>query len=314
MTETLSAEDVKARICALPPLRAVIGRERLSARRALGQHFLLDLNLTRRIARAAGPHGAGTTIEIGPGPGGLTRALLLEGAQHVIAIERDRRALAALRDLAEAAGSRLTLMQGDARRIDCGTLGQPPRHLVANLPYNIATLLIIDWLRTPRAFASIPVMVQKEVARRLCATVGSPDYGRLGILARWLTEPELLFEVPARAFTPPPAVTSALVRLTPRPEPLCPASRSSLERVTASAFGQRRTMLRSSLRALGGADLLRRAAIDPAARPETLDIADFCRLARLCDAGPGSVASPEPVDEVGETGQSCPAKPLAGEN
>ena len=270
-----------ARIAALPPLRHVIAASQLSARRSLGQNFLLDLNLTRRIARAAGPIDSGTIIEIGPGPGGLTRALLLEGAGHVIAIERDARAIGALRELEEAADGRLTLIQGDALKITLDDLGEAPRRLVANLPYNIATRLIIDWLRTPDCFETITVMVQKEVGLRLCAAPGEADYGRLAVITQWLAEPTLLFEVPATAFTPPPKVTSTMVHLVPRARPLFPADRGALETVTAAAFGQRRKMLRGSLKKIGGESLLDAAGIDPTARPETLSIEEFCRLARI---------------------------------
>lgn len=275
------SDSVEDRILALPPLREVIAASRLSARKALAQNFLLDLNLTRKIARAAGPIGQGTTIEIGPGPGGLTRALLLEGAEHVIAVERDARAIGALGQLAEAAEGRLTVIEGDALKLAVSTLGDTPRRLVANLPYNIATRLIIDWLRDRLAFESITVMVQKEVGQRLCATAGDADYGRLSIITGWLATASLAFEVPASAFTPAPKVTSALIKLVPRAEPLYLAERAVLEKVTAAAFGQRRKMLRASLRPLGGEALLRDADIDPTARPETLDIEAFCRLSRV---------------------------------
>jgi 16S rRNA (adenine1518-N6/adenine1519-N6)-dimethyltransferase len=276
--------SVEQRILALPPLRQVIAENQLSARKALAQNFLLDLNLTRKIARAAGPIADGTTIEIGPGPGGLTRALLIEGAGRVIAVERDARAIAPLRELAEIADGRLTVIEGDALKLRADELGETPRRLVANLPYNIATRLIIDWLRNRLAFESITVMVQKEVALRLCAAAGEPDYGRLSIITGWLARASIAFDVPASAFTPPPKVTSALVRIVPRAEPLYPADRETLEKVTAAAFGQRRKMLRASLRGLGGEALLRAADIDPTARPETLDIEAFCRLARICAA------------------------------
>ena len=314
MSDDHPADDVIARVAALPPLRNAIGRQRLSARRSLGQHFLLDLNLARRIARAAGPLGTGTTIEVGPGPGGLTRALLIEGAGHVIAVERDPRAIASLRDLGQAAQGRLDVIEGDARRLAFDTLGTAPRRVVANLPYNIATMLIVQWLAAPRALESITVMVQKEVAMRLCAVAGSPDHGRLGILVRWLTEPTLLFEVPASAFTPPPRVTSALVRLVPRPQPLHPAHGATLQRLTAAAFGQRRKMLRASLRPLGGEMLLQEAGIDPQARPETLDVADFCRLARAYDRVATSGAAAKPVDEPVEPGQPAPPAPFSDQD
>lgn len=275
------SESIEEKILALPPLRDVIAASQLSARKALAQNFLLDLNLTRKIARTAGPIGQGTTIEIGPGPGGLTRALLLEGAGQVIAVERDARAIGALSQLAAVADGRLTVIEGDALKMAVSSLGEAPRRLVANLPYNIATRLIIDWLRDRLAFESITVMVQKEVGLRLCANAGEPDYGRLSIITGWLATASIAFEVPASAFTPPPKVTSTLVRLVPRAEPLFPAEREVLEKITAAAFGQRRKMLRASLRPLGGEALLRSADIDPTARPETLDIEAFCRLSRL---------------------------------
>jgi 16S rRNA (adenine1518-N6/adenine1519-N6)-dimethyltransferase len=277
-------DTVEARVQALPPLRNVIAASRLSARKSLAQNFLLDLNLTRKIARAAGPIDRGTTIEIGPGPGGLTRALLLEGAAQVIAVERDSRAISALSDLEVAADGRLTLIEGDALKMPVATLGSPPRRLVANLPYNIATRLIIDWLRERQSFESITVMVQKEVGMRLCAEAGDTDYGRLSIITQWLAEAKLLFDVPAAAFTPSPKVTSSLVRLVPHAEPLFPANRKTLEMITAAAFGQRRKMLRGSLRKLGGKDLLAEAKINSTDRPETLSIGDFCRLSNVYDA------------------------------
>jgi 16S rRNA (adenine1518-N6/adenine1519-N6)-dimethyltransferase len=274
-------KDVTDQILALPPLREVIAASRLSARKSLAQNFLLDLNLTRKIARAAGQIDQGTTIEIGPGPGGLTRALLLEGAERVIAVERDTRAIGALEQLSSVVEGRLTVIEGDALKMAVSTLGDAPRRLVANLPYNIATRLVIDWLRDRLAFESITVMVQKEVGQRLCANAGDADYGRLSIITGWLASASMVFEVPASAFTPSPKVTSALVRLVPRAEPLFPAEREILEKVTAAAFGQRRKMLRASLRPLGGEALLRDADIDPTARPETLDIEAFCRLSRV---------------------------------
>jgi 16S rRNA (adenine1518-N6/adenine1519-N6)-dimethyltransferase len=277
-------DTVEARVQALPPLRNVIAASRLSARKSLAQNFLLDLNLTRKIARAAGPIDRGTTIEIGPGPGGLTRALLLEGAAQVIAVERDSRAISALSDLEVAADGRLTLIEGDALKMPVATLGSPPRRLVANLPYNIATRLIIDWLRERQSFESITVMVQKEVGLRLCAEAGDTDYGRLSIITQWLAEAKLLFDVPAAAFTPSPRVTSSLLRLVPHAEPLFPANRKTLEMITAAAFGQRRKMLRGSLRKLGGKDLLAEAKINSTDRPETLSIGDFCRLSNVYDA------------------------------
>jgi 16S rRNA (adenine1518-N6/adenine1519-N6)-dimethyltransferase len=272
----------------LPPLRDVIARHGLAARRALGQHFLLDLNLTRRIARAAGDLSRGTVIEIGPGPGGLTRALLEVGAQQVIAIERDERCRPALAELEAAFPGRLTPIFADALEADAGRLGAPPRRIVANLPYNVATPLLIRWLGAIDAFAGLTLMFQKEVADRLTARPRTKDYGRLSVLTQWLTEPRRLFDIPARAFTPPPKVTSTVVQLTPRPAPLHPADRATLERVTAAAFGQRRKMLRQSLRAVTSdpAALLEHAGIEATQRAEELEVAQFCALAQALSAAP----------------------------
>lgn len=267
----------------LPPLRDVLARHGIAAQKSLGQNFLLDPNLTRRIARAAGALEERSVIEIGPGPGGLTRALLEEGAGRVVAIERDRRCLAALQDLAAAYPGRLDLVEGDALGIDAAPLAPAPRKIVANLPYNIATALLLRWLDRIGDYESLTLMLQREVAERLVAAPRSSAYGRLSVLVQWLTAPKILFDVPARAFTPPPKVTSSLVSLTPLPEPLAPAGKEMLERVTAAAFGQRRKMLRSSLRSLGvpPEPLLAAAGIDPTARAETLSIAQFCALARM---------------------------------
>jgi 16S rRNA (adenine1518-N6/adenine1519-N6)-dimethyltransferase len=271
---------------ALPPLREVIARHQLGARKALGQHFLLDLNLTRRIARAAGNLDSGTIIEIGPGPGGLTRALLAEGAGHVVAIEKDERCQAALAELAAAYPGRLEVIAADALKVDMARLGGAPRQVVANLPYNVATPLLIGWLKRvaegPSAFAGFTLMFQKEVALRLAARPRSKDYGRLSVLTQWLAEVRLLFDVPPRAFTPPPKVTSTVVGLVPRPRPQFPAEVEALERVTAAAFGQRRKMMRQSLKTLGvrSAGLIAAAGIAETARAEELDVEAFCALAR----------------------------------
>jgi 16S rRNA (adenine1518-N6/adenine1519-N6)-dimethyltransferase len=269
----------------LPPLRDVIARHGLGARRALGQHFLLDLNLTRRIARAAGELSLGTVIEIGPGPGGLTRALLEIGARQVISIERDDRCAPALAELAAAFPGRLTIMMADALETDASRLGAPPRRIVANLPYNVATPLLLEWLGSIGAFASLTLMFQKEVADRLTARPRTKDYGRLSVLTQWLTEARRLFDIPARAFTPPPKVTSTVVQLTPRAFPLHAAERAQLERVTAAAFGQRRKMLRQSLKGLAvdPRALLAQAGVPETARAEELDIGQFCALARTLD-------------------------------
>ncbi|MDE2228872.1 MAG: 16S rRNA (adenine(1518)-N(6)/adenine(1519)-N(6))-dimethyltransferase RsmA [Alphaproteobacteria bacterium] len=265
----------------LPPLREVIRRHGLAARKALGQNFLLDLNLTRRIARGAAPLANFNVVEVGPGPGGLTRALLLEGARRVVAIERDQRCLPALAELAAAFPGRLEIVPGDALAIDPTTLVPAPRKIVANLPYNIATPLLLAWLPRIRAFADFTLMFQKEVAARLAAKPDSRDYGRLSVLIQWLAYVERLFDVAPTAFVPPPKVTSTVVRLTPRPEPQAPCDQDALERVTAAAFGQRRKMLRQSLKSLGDPlVLLHYASIDPTARAEDLTVAEFCALAR----------------------------------
>jgi 16S rRNA (adenine1518-N6/adenine1519-N6)-dimethyltransferase len=270
----------------LPPLRAVIAAHGLSARKALGQNFLLDLNLTRRIARAGGPLAGSHIVEIGPGPGGLTRALLLEGAERVTAIERDARALPALAEIAAAAAGRLTVVEADALDYDYPALaGDMPVRIVANLPYNIATPLLTGWLSAepwPPWWASLTLMFQREVAERIVAAPGGKAYGRLAVLARWRTRPKFLFEVPARAFTPPPKVTSAVVRLEPTADAE-PVPVRALEAVTAAAFGQRRKMLRSSLRTLWAEPeaVLTKAGIDPTLRAEQVDVAGFARLAGI---------------------------------
>ncbi|WP_119302727.1 16S rRNA (adenine(1518)-N(6)/adenine(1519)-N(6))-dimethyltransferase RsmA [Dongia deserti] len=269
----------------LPPLREVIAKYDLAARRALGQNFLLDLNLTGKIARAAGDLTTGTTIEIGPGPGGLTRALLSHGARELIAIERDTRCLGALAEIVTAYPGRLSVIEGDALAVDCTKLGTPPRRIVANLPYNIATPLIIKWLEQGPTFASLTVMVQKEVADRLVGRPRSKDYGRLSVLTQFLAKPRRLFDLPPRAFVPPPKVTSTVIEILPLPEPAFPARLSDLQRVTQAAFGQRRKMLRQSLRSLG-ADveaLVAQADVAPTARAEELSIAQFAALARALE-------------------------------
>jgi 16S rRNA (adenine1518-N6/adenine1519-N6)-dimethyltransferase len=270
----------------LPPLRETIRRHGLDARKSLGQHFLLDLNLTGRIARAAGDLTGGTTIEIGPGPGGLTRALLAQGAARVVAVERDDRCLAALAELADAYPGRLETVAGDALAQRLQDLGPPPRRVVANLPYNVSTALLVNWLHEiaadPAVVDTLVLMFQQEVADRLVAAPRSKDYGRLSVLTQWLCEARILFTVPRTAFTPPPKVTSSVVRLTPRPEPLAPAPLAALEAVTAAAFGQRRKMLRQSLKqvARDPQALCTAAGLDPTSRAEALSVAAFCALAR----------------------------------
>jgi 16S rRNA (adenine1518-N6/adenine1519-N6)-dimethyltransferase len=277
-----AADEAPPEAAGLPPLREVIARHGLQARRALGQNFLLDLNLTRRIARAAGALTGRTVIEIGPGPGGLTRALLESDAARVIAVEVDPRAVAALEELRAHWPDRLEIRAADALATDVGALGSRPRKIVANLPYNISTALLVAWLPNLTAFESLTLMFQKEVAERLLAKPGSKDYGRLTVATQWRATVRRLFDIPPRAFTPPPKVTSTLVAIEPRPAPLCPADPVALEKVVAAAFGQRRKMLRQSLRALStrAEALLASAGIDPTARAETLTIEQFCALAR----------------------------------
>ncbi len=272
----------------LPPLREVIGRFELKAKKSLGQNFLFDLNLTRRIARAAAPLDGSTIVEVGAGPGGLTRALLMEGANDVIAIERDERAIAALHQVSAAYSGKLRIIAGNALVCDWKALIKGPAKIVANLPYNIATPLLVGWLTGgpwPPWFSSLTLMFQKEVAERIVAKPGSRDYGRLSVLSQHLCEVRKLFDVNRSAFTPPPNVTSSIVQLNPyvTPSPVCAVS--TLERVTEAAFGQRRKMLRSSLKSLGVNPewLLASAGIDPQLRAEQLPVADFARLAALLD-------------------------------
>lgn len=278
----MSPPDTPDAIAALPPLREIIARHGLAARKRLGQHFLLDLNLTRRIARAAGDLSQGTVIEVGPGPGGLTRALLLEGACRVVAIERDRRCIEALSGLAAAAAGRLELVEADALTVDFAALGPPPRRIVANLPYNVSVPLLAGWVLSAEMFAAMTLMFQREVADRITAGPGDSAYGRLSVLANWRCRTRRLFDVPAGAFTPPPRVTSAVVQLVPYDAPPHACDAAALQRVTAAAFGQRRKMLRRSLATLGvdGETLAAAAGIDPTARAETLSIAQFAALAR----------------------------------
>lgn len=270
-------------VAALPPLRETIAVHGLDARKRLGQHFLLDLNLTRRIARAAAPLNEGTVIEVGPGPGGLTRALLLEGATHVVAVEVDPRAVAALRELADASQGRLEIVESDALKMDFRALGPPPRRIVANLPYNISTALLVRWLHAANEITDMVLMFQKEVVERLAARPRSKDYGRLSVLTQHVCEVKPLFDVSPSAFVPPPKVTSAIVRLTPKPPDQRMADLAPLERVTAAAFGQRRKMLRSSLASLFPDPVTTLQSLDlrPTARAEELSVADFVRLAPL---------------------------------
>ena len=268
----------------LPPLRDVIERHGLFARKALGQNFLLDLNLTRRIARTAGGLDNATVLEVGPGPGGLTRALLMEGARRVVAIERDERCIAALEEIAAHYPGRLEIVAGDAMKADFAALAgnSGDVKIVANLPYNIGTELLIRWLTPqtwPPFYESMTLMFQREVAERIVAKPGSSHYGRLGVLAGWRTEARIAFDVPPQAFTPPPKVISSVVKIVPRADPMT-VEVGRLARTTEAAFGQRRKMLRQSLRSVGGEALLEKAGIDGTRRAETLSVEEFVRLAR----------------------------------
>lgn len=283
----------------LPPLGDVVRSLQLSARKTLGQHFILDLNLTRRIARAAGPLTGKTAVEIGPGPGGLTRALLLEGAEKVIAVERDERCRPALDAIATRYPGRLEVHFGDALHADWRKLVSDAKSkpvIVANLPYNVATVLLVGWLEAepwPPWYGSMVLMFQKEVAERIVATPGTKAYGRLAVLAQWRTRPRLLFPLSPEAFTPPPAVASAVVEFRPieNPQPEC--SVRSLARLTGAAFGQRRKMLRQSLKALVADPeaLLQAAGLEATLRGEVLSVSDFGRLAYILERWPGRQAN-----------------------
>ena len=272
----------------LPPLREVIAAHGLSARKSLGQNFILDLNLTRRIAREAGIAGA-NVYEVGPGPGGLTRALFSEGAVRVVAVERDRRALPALAEIGAKRPGRLDIVEADALDVNERTLLAahgivPPVPVVANLPFNLGTALLIKWLSTdwPPWWTNLTLMFQKEVALRICAKPGDDAYGRLSVLAQWRSRPRILFDVSREAFVPPPNVTASVLRIDSLPAPRYDAELSDLEAVTAAAFGQRRKMLRGSLKTLtrGPEVLLEAAGIAGTARAEELDLSQFCALAR----------------------------------
>ena len=264
-----------------PPLRDVIARHGLNARRSLGQHFLLDGNLTARIVREAGSLAGRHVIEVGPGPGGLTRALLASDAASITAIELDRRAVSAITELADASAGRLRVIEGDALRQDLASLVPAPRQIVANLPYNVASPLLVGWLRQAADFERFTLMFQQEVAERICAPPDTEAYGRLSVLAQWICEADIAMRIPPTAFVPPPKVWSAVVVLTPRPVQPPGDLFSAMERLTAAAFGQRRKMLRGSLKAVGGEALLERAGISGERRAETLSVAEFDRLVRL---------------------------------
>ena len=263
----------------LPPLRDSLTEHGLLADKSFGQHFLLDLNITRKIARLAGPLEGQTVIEVGPGPGGLTRALLEAGA-HVVAVEKDPRFLPLLEELAAAADGRLTLVQGDALKVDEAALAGGAGHVVANLPYNVGTPLLIKWLTGPWRPVSMTLMFQKEVADRIAAGVNDDAYGRLAVICQALCHAKVVMDLPARAFTPPPKVASAVVRLDPLAVHPSATEIAALEKITAAAFGQRRKMLRSSLKVLGGEALCAKAGIDPNVRAETVPVEGFLALAR----------------------------------
>lgn len=270
----------------LPPLRDVIRDYDLRASKVLGQNFILDLNLTRRIARTAGQSGSSPLnkiLEIGPGPGGLTRGLLMEGADHVTVIEADERFRPALEDISKAYPDKLSLVMGDALKINPNEIFEGGYKIVANLPYNIATPLLIKWLsQSPIRWDSLTLMFQKEVAQRICAQPGDDAYGRLAVLSNWLADTTIEFDVSADVFVPPPKVTSTIVTLVPREQPLAEADLSILEKVTAAAFGQRRKMLRASLKQITpeAESILLACNIDPTRRAETLTIEEFCALSR----------------------------------
>lgn len=271
-------------LSSLPPLREVIAEHGLNAKKSLGQNFLFDMNLLSRIVRTAGPLEGHTVYEVGPGPGGLTRAILAAGAERLVAVEMDERAWPIHEDLNERSGGRLTLIHGDAMKVnEAEVLGTGPIRIIANLPYNVGTALLIRWLTLPTwppFWSSLTLMFQKEVAERIVAKPNTSDYGRLAVLAQWRARPRIAFEVPRQAFTPPPKVTSAVVHIEPC-EPVADVPLKSLEAVTAAAFGQRRKMLRASLKSLGldPTPLLEAADIPGDLRAEVLDVPAFCRLA-----------------------------------
>lgn len=267
----------------LPPLRDVINAYGLRPEKSLGQNFLLDLNLTGRIARCPGSLVGETVLEIGPGPGGLTRAILAAGVEKLIAIEKDTRCLAPLADVAAAFDNRLTVYNEDALKINEAELLTEKTHIIANLPYNVATPLLIKWLKTRHLYKSMTLMFQKEVADRITAEPRTKAYGRLSIISQWHCHVFKQFDISPKAFTPPPKVTSSVVKFIPREEPAFPADQAILEKVVATAFGQRRKMLRASLKPLGGPteDILLAANITPTKRAEELSVEEFCRLSEV---------------------------------
>jgi len=282
LVDLMSALSQK--ILDMQPLNTAIKEHQLSPRRSLGQNFIFDINLTRRIARSAKPLDTGTIIEIGAGPGGLTRALLIEGASQVIAVERDKRAIKILRELEEIAKPRLKVICADALELSIVELGEAPIKIVANLPFNIATKLIFKMLESTPPLSAITIMIQKEVANRLCAQPGSSAYGRLTLMIDLLAQTDFLFDVPANAFIPRPKVISSMVQVLPRKKPLFKTNKHALQKVLTTAFNQRRKMLRSSFKGLGGSKLLEKAGINPEERPENLTLKDFCTLTNLIES------------------------------
>ena len=279
----------------LPPLRDVIQKHGLAAKKALGQNFLLDLNITMKVARAAGDLDGVTVLEIGPGPGGLTRSLLASGAKKVVAIERDERCLPALQEISDAFDGRLKIVSGDALELDHKKVLQDNGvdlendriKIAANLPYNIATPLFTDWISEanwPPYWEGMALMFQKEVAQRIVATQADKAWGRLGVLSNWRTNCDIAFDLPPQAFTPPPKVTSAVIMVSPKPTPLV-VKQKTLEQVTQAAFGQRRKMLRQSMKALGGEELLNEVGIKPTLRAEELSMEDFVSIAQFMESG-----------------------------
>ena len=276
--------ELSQKILEMQPLNTVIQEHQLFPKRSLGQNFIFDINLTRKIARSAKPLDTGTVIEIGAGPGGLTRALLIEGASKVIAIEKDKRAIKILRELEEIAKPRLKVIYADALELSLVELGKEPIQIVANLPFNIATNLIFKWLESTPPLSAITIMIQKEVANRLCAQPGSSAYGRLTLMINLLAETDFLFDVPASAFIPKPKVISSMVQVLPRKKPLFKTDKFALQKVLITAFNQRRKMLRSSFKMFGGSKLLEKAGINPEERPENLTLEAFCTLTNLIES------------------------------
>ena len=262
----------------LPSLRESLSKLDLKAKKSLGQNFLLDSYFTDKIAQASAPF-EGCVIEIGPGPGGLTRSILLHGAKEVIAIEKDPRAISFLEELKKVASPRLRITQADALKQPVWTFGKKPRQIVANLPYNIATTLLVAWLAHASSFDKLTLMFQKEVAERIVAQPGHKNFGRISVLSNWLTTSKILFEVPSSAFTPEPKVTSTVIQLSPRKKPLVDCNINHLEQVTKIAFNHRRKMLRASFKQFGGAEMLSSLGIDQQLRPQELSIENFCKLA-----------------------------------